>query len=51
MSVWLRAPGMHTSAAVEVCLVLMATESQHAEAGTLGTAFGTRMLPMYWNEN
>lgn len=44
MSVWLTAPGMHTAAAVEVCLVVLSAVSQHEEACAHGIAFRVQML-------
>lgn len=40
MSVWLTAPGMHVSAAVEVHVVVLSAVSQHEEYLSIGLFWG-----------
>lgn len=48
MSVWLTASGLHTSAAVEVRLMVVSSASQHEEVW--GIAFRVQTLPMCWKK-
>lgn len=46
MSVWLTAPGMHVSAAVEVHVVVLSEVSQHEEVCAYGLVFRVQVLSM-----
>lgn len=46
MSVWLTAPGMHASAAIEVHVVVLSAVSQHEEVCAHGLVLGVQILPM-----
>lgn len=46
MCVWLTTPGMHSSAAVEVHVVVLSEVSQHEEVCVHGLAFQVQVLSM-----